>query len=72
MKIRGYEIIRKEAYTKINYIVLGKKEKGLTPYVTWEYRSDTNSYFWEHYFTNEWEALKDFHIRLAEGLNRPF
>lgn len=41
-------------------IVLGYNPKNtLTPYVTWEYNAENDSYFWGHYFSDEYSAQKD-------------
>lgn len=56
-RMKGYEI------------VLGRSENNkCTPYVTWEYRQDTNSYYWGHYCTTYEGAYSDFTKRIMESV----
>lgn len=73
MKNAGYTIVQIEQYEPMHFIVLGHNIKNQAcPYVTWEWCQKKDSYFWGHYFENYTEAIRDFHIRLAENYQKPF
>lgn len=63
MKVAGYEIVRKEEYKAGHYVALGLHADGRA--VTWESSGDAD-YYWGHYFSNEKDALIDYHKRLIE------
>lgn len=63
----GYEIIKVEYYTEDYAIVLGENKAGL--YVTWDGCPKKGDFFWGHYFSNKYMALRDYHTRLLTYYN---
>lgn len=71
----GYTIIKREFYNEKYCIVLGERKLydgeryyG-TNYVTWDCEPEKNHYFWGHYHTNYYDALRDYHLRLISYYN---
>ena len=45
--------------------VIGHHPTAPSPYVVWRV-SNSNDYFWGHYFSNRWDALQDLAERIIE------
>lgn len=54
----GYEIIGKIKIENTCF-VLGHSENKSSPYVTWQYNEQNDSYFYGHYLSNKYDAEKD-------------
>lgn len=63
-RINGNHEIIQSLKVSNSEIVLGYNPKNtLTPYVTWEYNAENDSYFWGHYFKDKYSAQKDLVAR---------
>lgn len=71
-EIYDYSIDEENNSVSIFAIVIGHNPKAtVSPFVTWEYAmhikdcEKRESFFWGHYFSNEYNARVDYHERLS-------